>query len=235
MSFKVGETVDIFKKFNNHTWLAYSKSTNKVGLIPTFLLENPTKNFGDTLPALRDTNKSKFLNFAKEFLRIKRGDLLQIKKTPHPYIWLATHGKNTGYILKGDVIDTCIDGFVCGDVCVPFKRIFQGGFQCQCGNGTIFPFEDSFATFCCIHPKDSCVEEGQDAVICPGGKIQENLVPCHGSCHGDYKYCINIAYLQIHSLVRILIMNASLPLTCVREWTGVGKLNIVTKIFSVMI
>ena len=190
LSFRVGETINIVKKFNNHTWLAFSIRTNKVGLIPTFLVENPSKTFGDTLPALRDTNKRKILRFATEFLRVKRGDLLHIKKTLHPEIWLATFENQRGYILKRDVIDTCIDGFVCGDVCVPFKRIFQGGFKCQCGNGTIFPFEDSFATFCCIHPKDSCIEENKDSVICSRGNIQENHIPCHGTCHGDYKYCI---------------------------------------------
>ena len=190
LSFRVGETIEIVKKFNNHTWLVFSRKANKVGLMPTFLVENPSKSFGDTLPALRDTNKRNFLNFATEFLRVKRGDLLQIEKTLHPEIWLATFESKRGYILIRDVIDTCIDGFVCGDVCVPFKRIFQGGFKCQCGNGTIFPFEDSFATFCCIHPKDSCIEENKDSVICAGGNIQENLIPCHGTCHGDYKNCL---------------------------------------------
>ena len=187
LSFRLGEKIDIYKKFNNHTWLAHSRRTNEVGLLPTFLVDNPSKYFGETLPALRDSNK--VLNSAKEFLRFKKGDLLQIKKTQHPNIWMATFENKKGYILKKDVIDTCIDGFVCGDVCVPFKRIFQGGFKCQCGNGTILPFEDSFATFCCIHPKDSCIE-GQDTVICSRGTIQENVTPCHGICHGDYKNCI---------------------------------------------
>ena len=187
LSISDGEELCVLEKFNAHTWLALSRSSNEVGLVPSFLFKNPNKLFVSKRPVFRDSRKNVFLKQAKEFISYKKGDTLNVTRTSHPTIWLAKTKNERGFILKKDIIDQCNDGFVCGDVCVPFTRIFQRNFTCQCGNGSILPYEDDFMTYCCIHPKDSCTEN-RDVVNCSSGIIKESLYPCHGVCHGDYSF-----------------------------------------------